>query len=176
MAVVLCGLTSPADAQTATAPALKAAFLYNFAKFTAWPGGALGPSEPLILCTLNDRAVNEMLVGLAQDRSVDGHALVVRTTKLDSPALSECRVLFVAGLDRAGSAALIDSVASKPIFTVSDLEGFAQFGGVAGFYVEGGTLRFAINLAAAQRAGLRLSSKLLSLARIVKDDRSAIHP
>jgi hypothetical protein len=172
--LALCCLGSPADAQTATAPALKAAFLYNFAKFTTWPGTALGPSEPLVLCILNDRAVNDMLVDLTQDRSIDGHALVVRTTKLDSPALAECRLLFVSGLDGTGSAALIDAVAVKPIFTVSDLDRFAQFGGVAGFYVEGGTLKFAINHDAAQRAGLQLSSKLLGLARIVKDDRSAI--
>ena len=172
--LVFCGLTPPAEAQTATAPALKAAFLYNFAKFTAWPGAALGPSDPLVLCVLNDRAVTDMLVSLTQNRSIDGHALVVRAMKLDSPALSECRLLFVSGLDGAESAALIDAVAGKPIFTVSDHDRFAQFGGVAGFYVEGGTLKFAINHDAAQRAGLQLSSKLLGLARIVKDDRSAI--
>jgi uncharacterized protein DUF4154 len=174
MPLALCWLAPPAAAQTATAPALKAAYLYNFAKFTAWPGAALGPSEPLVLCVLNDRDVSDMLVGLTKDRVIDGHALIVRTTKLDSPALHECRLLFVAGLDGVRSAALIDAVAGKPILTVSDLDSFAQFGGVAGFFVEGGTLRFAINLDAAQRNGLQLSSKLLGLARIVKDDRSAI--
>ena len=172
--IALAAEPSAAQAQTATAPALKAAYLYNFAKFTTWPGAALGPSDPLVLCILNDRAVTDTLVSLTQDRTIEGHPLVVRTTKLDSPALHECRVLFVSGLDRAGSAALIDTVASKPIFTVSDLDSFAQMGGVAGFYVESGTLHFAINLAAAQRSGLQLSSKLLGLARMVKDDRSAL--
>jgi hypothetical protein len=55
--VALAAPPSAAQAQTATAPALKAAYLYNFAKFTTWPGEALGPAEPLVLCVLNDRAV-----------------------------------------------------------------------------------------------------------------------
>jgi YfiR/HmsC-like len=173
VSVALCG-PEAAEAQTATAPALKAAYLYNFAKFTTWPGEALAPAEPLVLCVLNDRAVNDGLASLALDRSIEGHALVVRATKLDSPTLNACRILFVAGLDAPGSAALLDKLAGKPILTVSDLDGFAQSGGIAGFYVEGGTLKFAINLDATQRAGLHLSSKMLSLARIIKEDRRAI--
>jgi hypothetical protein len=58
--------------------------------------------------------------------------------KHDSPTLGACRILFVAGLDGPGSAAFLDGVAGKPMLTVSDLEGFAQGGGVAGFFVEGG--------------------------------------
>jgi hypothetical protein len=171
---VLSASTSSAQAQTATAPALKAAYLYNFAKFTTWPGEALGPAEPLVLCVVNDRAVNDALASLTKDRSIEGHALIVRGMKHDSPTLGACRILFVAGLDAPGSAAFLDGVAGKPMLTVSDLEGFAQSGGVAGFFVEGGTLRFAINLDATQRAGLHLSSKMLSLAKIVKEDRSAL--
>ena len=172
--VALAAPPSAAQAQTATAPALKAAYLYNFAKFTTWSGEALGPAEPLVLCVLNDRAVNDALASLTKDRSIEGHALVVRGMRHDSPTLGACRILFVAGLDGPGSAAFLDGVAGKPMLTVSDLEGFAEGGGIAGFFVEGGTLRFAINLDATQRAGLHLSSKMLSLAKIVKEDRSAL--
>jgi hypothetical protein len=174
VSVAFAGPQSAAEAQTATAPALKAAFLYNFAKFTTWPGDALGPAEPLILCVLNDRAVNDALASLTKDRSIEGHALVVRATKHDSPTLGACRILFVAGLDAPGASALLDAVGRKPMLTVSDADGFAESGGVAGFFVEGGTLRFAINLDATQRSGLHLSSKLLSLAKIVKEDRRAL--
>jgi hypothetical protein len=169
-AIATCGLTSVVSAQTATAPALKAAFLYNFAKFTEWPAGALGPSEPLVMCVINDRAVGDQLVELTKDKVIDGHALVVSTKKSDAADLGSCRVLFASGLDAKRSAVLIDSVVDRPVFTVSDLDGFAQRGGVAGLFVENGTMRFAINLEAVQRAKVRLSSKLLSLAKIVKDD------
>ena len=176
VSLAICGLPSFAHAQTATAtaPALKAAFLYNFAKFATWPAEAMRPADPIVFCVLNDRAVFDQLVSLTEGRAIEGHPLVVRTTKADAAALAACRLLFVSGLDQTASLALLDAVAGKPVLTASDLESFAQSGGVAGFYVERGTLRFAINLEATQRTGLRLSSKLLSLAKIVKDERAAV--
>jgi uncharacterized protein DUF4154 len=170
-AIAVCAFTSVASAQTATAPALKAAYLLNFARFTQWPAEALAPGDPLVLCVINDRAVGEMLVDLTKDRIIDGHKLVVSSMMPDSAALASCRLLFTSGLDATRSGALLESVAGKRVLTVSDLDRFAQLGGVAGFFVENGTMRFAINLDAAQRAGIRLSSKLLSCAKIVKDDR-----
>jgi hypothetical protein len=173
-AIALWWLPWPAAAQTATAPALKAAFLYNFAKFTEWPADALAPSQPLVLCVMNDREVGEALVDLTKGRTIDSHALVVSTIKPESPELESCRLLFMSGLDLPRSRALVDSVAGKPVLTVSDVDKFARLGGVAHFFIEDGTMRFTVNLDAAQRAGLRLSSKFLSLARIVKDDRAVL--
>lgn len=173
--MLVCGGLPPLESQTATAPALKAAYLYNFAKFTEWPGDSLPAGEPLVLCIISDHAVYDGLVNLTKDRAIGAHPIAVKMIKSTPATLAACRLVFASGLDAAGSAALIDMVAGKPVFTASDLESFAQFGGVAGFYVEAGTLRFAINQDAAQRSGLHLSSRLLTLARIVKDDRSALH-
>lgn len=166
----MCALTSFGSAQTATVPALKAAFLYNFAKFTEWSPDALAAGDPLQLCVINDRAVGEMLVDLTKGRSIDGHALVVSTMKPDSADLASCRLLFTSGLDAARSAALLESIAGKPVLTVSDLDKFAQHGGVAQLMVDKGTMGFSVNLDAMHRARILLSSKLLSLARIVKDE------
>lgn len=181
VAIALSAGPPVVSAQTATAPELKAAYLLNFAKFTEWPAAALAPGEPLTLCVVNDAAVGGRLTALAKDRSVDGHALTVSSLKGWSSqkgwsTLTGCRLLFASGTDAGRSSALLDAMAGKPILTVGELDTFAKLGGVAGFFVEDGTLRFAINLAAAQRAGLVLSSKLLSLARIVKDDRQAGQP
>jgi hypothetical protein len=170
----VCVLTSSTSGQTVTAPALKAAFLYNFAKFTEWPADALAPGTPLALCVIDDRSVSEALVDLTRGRTIDGHALVVSTMKRDSPALASCRLLFVSGLDATQSGALLESVAGNPVLTVGDLDQFAQIGGVAGFFFENDSLRFAINLDAAKRAGVHLSSKLLSLAKIVKDNSHVV--
>ena len=170
-AIGVCACASIASAQTASEPALKAAFLLNFAKFTEWPAEALAPGDAIVLCVINDGAVGEMLVDLTKGRTVDGHALTVSVMKPDSAALASCRLLFTAGLDAAKSSALLESIAGKPVFTVGDSEMFAQMGGVANFFVDERTMRFAINLDAAHRAGIHLSSKLLSLAKIVKEDR-----
>lgn len=178
VAIALSAGPPAVSAQTATAPELKALYLLNFAKFTEWPSAALGAGEPLNLCVLNDDAVAAVLTKLAKDRIVNGHALAVSSVKdsaalKDWSALTACRVLFASWSDAGRSATLLDSLAGKPILTVGNVDKFAKIGGVAGFFVEDGSLRFAINLAAAQRAGLVLSSKLLSLAKIVKDDRRA---
>ena len=169
-AIAGCACAPFASAQTATAPTLKAAFLYNFAKFTEWSADALAPGEPLVLCVINDRAVGEMLADLTKGRSIDGHALVVSTMKPDSAALATCRLLYTSGLDAARSATLLESVAGTPALTVSELDKFAERGGVAQLIVDKGTMGFSVNLDAMRRARIVLSSKLLSLARIVKDE------
>jgi hypothetical protein len=175
-AIALWWWPSAASAQSATAPALKAAFLYNFAKFTEWPADALAPRDPLALCVMNDHDVGDMLVDVTKGRTIDGHALVVSTVKPESAELALCRLLFMSGLDLPRTRALVAAVDGKPVLTVSDVDKFAQLGGVASFFVEDGTMRFTVNLDAARRAGVRLSSKLLSLARIVKDDRAVLRP
>lgn len=173
LALIGCASASTVAAQTATAPALKAAYLLKFAPFTEWPAASLSPGGAIAVCVVNDRAVAEELTMLARGRLVEGHTLVVSTPKADAAALASCHLLFASGLDAKASAALIGSVAGSPVLTVSDMEDFAERGGVVRFFVERGTVRFAINRDAAQRAGLRLSHQLLSLAKIVKDRRDA---
>ena len=158
-----------AHAQTATAAELKAAFLFNFARFTEWPGDALGPADPLVLCVINDTDVADRLGVLAKGRAIEGHRVVVRTVRPEPAALLTCRLVFQSGHDPIRSLDLLDTLAGKPMLTVGDGDRFAESGGVVGLYVEGGTLKFAVNPDAAQRAGLRLSSKLLKFANIVKD-------
>ena len=86
--------------------------------------------------------------------------------------LFRSRLLYAAGLDAKRSAQLIDDLRNAPVLTVGDREEFALEGGVAGFFVDGARMRFAFNVDAVQRARLRISSRLLSLAKLVKDDRA----
>ena len=80
-------------------------------------------------------------------------------------------MLYVAGVDPKRAQQIVDELKSAPVLTVSDGEVFAKNGGIAGVFVEQGKMRFAINVEAAQQARLRISSRLLSLAKIVRDDR-----
>jgi hypothetical protein len=159
------------EAQGVSTPGLTAAFLFNFVKFTTWPAGALRDGSPIVICVGGNDLVADSLVQLTQNKTVEGHALTIRRTALDRP-LTECHVVFGAALNASRAQELIRAVAGRPILTVSDLEDFAVRGGVANFFIDGGRMRFAVNPDAADRARLRISSKLLALARIVRDDRS----
>jgi hypothetical protein len=160
-------------AQGTAEPALKAAFLYNFVKFTDWPADAAPSDAAIRLCVLGDEAVGTALEQTVKNRQVDGHPLSMARVNVDG-ALS-CHLLYVTGLDRRRSMQLIERVQGAPVFTVSDLEAFAALGGVGQLFVENGKMRFALNPASAQRAGLRISSKLLALAKMVNDE-TAVTP
>lgn len=159
-------------AQTATAPALKAAFLFNFAKFTEWPAEALRPGSTMVLCVAGEPRVSKALEEATAGREVEGHPLTTRTVEIDGPVQS-CHMLYVEEADNRRAQQLVERVKDKPVLTVSDLGSFAQMGGVANLFVEDGRMRFAVNVDSMQRSKLRLSSRLLSLAKIVKDAPNA---
>jgi hypothetical protein len=154
-------------AQGTVEPALKAAFLYNFVKFTDWPSEAVLSDSAITLCVFGDEAVASALEQTIKGRQVGGHSVTVARVNV---ALSSCHVLYVSGVDRRQAVQIIERVKAAPVFTVGDLDGFAALGGVGQLFVESGKMRFALNPTSAQRAGLRLSSKLLALAKIVKDE------
>lgn len=152
--------------QTASEPALKAAFLYNFARFAEWPADAA--AGPLTICVLGDAAIADALQGTVKGRTIDSREVAVSRVKPDG--FRACHVLYLAGLDPMRAQQIVDELKSAPVLTVSDGEVFAKNGGIAGVFVEQGKMRFAINVEAAQHARLRISSRLLSLAKIVRDD------
>lgn len=162
-----------ASAQGALIPATKAAFLYNFAKFAEWPAGALAPGQTLTLCVIGDTDVADALRQIIGQQVLDGHELAVRTESAAGPGA--CHVLYLGGLDPRRSAQAIDALKGASVLSVSDGARFAELGGVAQLIVENDRMRFAINPASARRARITLSSKLLSLATIVKDDHDVQH-
>jgi hypothetical protein len=170
-ASLMLGVAPTARAQSAPEPALKAAFLYNFAKFAEWPADA-APADPLTICVFGDAAIADALDETVKGRTVDGRKATVVRVKPDG--FRGCHVLYVAGLDAKRAQAIVDELKGAPVLTVGDREQFAQSGGIAGLFVEQGRMRFAINIEAAQRCRLRISSRLLSLAKIVKDEHA--HP
>jgi hypothetical protein len=167
----LAPATCRLEAQGVSTPGLTAAFLFNFVKFTTWPDNVLPGGMPIVVCVSGNDRVADSLIQLTQGKTVEGHTLAVRSMNIDQSP-HECHVVYGASLDANRAQALVRATSGHPILTVSDLEDFAWRGGVANFYIDGGRMRFAVNPDAADRARLRISSKLLSLARIVRDDRS----
>jgi len=165
-------LAAPAlPAQTAAAPALKAAFVYNFAKFAEWPADS-AKGGPLTICVLGDMLIATELEGTIKGRTIDGREVIV--LRVQPEGVRVCHVLYLSGLDAKRSQQIVDDLQGLPVLTVSDADHFAEGGGIAGFFVDDGKMRFAINVEAAKRARLQISSRLLSLAKLVKDEH--VHP
>lgn len=146
---------------------VKTAFIYNFAKFTEWPASAFAsPQAPLVLCLLGDGPPLQALDG----KSVQAHALQVRRGIRLADA-GGCHMLFVAESEARRLTEVLHAVAAQNVLTISDIDDFADAGGVIGLFLMDNKVQFEINVDAANRANLRISSQLLKLARIVRERR-----
>jgi hypothetical protein len=171
-ALLVSAFVSLMYAETSTVTALRAAFLYNFVRFIEWPPDALAPGQTIALCVVGDQAVANALDETILGRTIEGHGLSVSIVKPDGPVRS-CHLLYFGALDGKQSAGLLESVKGAAVFTVGNTARFAEVVGVGQLIRDDDQLRFAINITSAQRARLRLSSQLLSLATIVKDQPNA---
>jgi hypothetical protein len=166
--VLLTWGAATVSAQTTAEATLKAAFLLNFIRFVEWPRDVLGADAPITTCMVDAPVVAALLTQVATGRSINGHHIVVSNLSLDGP-LRTCNVVYVSGVDAAATRRLVRSLEGAPVFTVSDFERFAAFGGITNFIADDTRLRFAVNVEAAKRARLRLSAPMLALATIVSD-------
>ncbi len=169
-AVILWGAPSGAAGQEVSAAALKAAFLANFAKFAEWPDDVLAQGQTFGFCVIGDRAVAEALQQTV--KSYSGGTFRVTMLKPEGP-FQGCHLLYVAGTDTRQAVQTIEAVRGEAVFIAGEADHFAEAGGVAQLVQDHGRMRFAINTAAAQRAHLVLSAKLLNLAILVKDTTDA---
>jgi len=150
---------------------VKALFLVNFARFVEWPADA--PQDPIVIGIIGQDPFGRWLDDAVRGTKVNGHELVVRRLRNAEDA-RKCRIVFVAGSESSGLQPILDALKGAPVLTIGDTEGFAELGGVINLRLEDNRVRFDINQDAARRAGLTVSSKLLSLARIVKDTGSRV--
>jgi hypothetical protein len=148
---------------------VKAAFLYNFAKFVEWPGHAFAAADaPLEFCLLGDNPFDGALERVISDRTAHGRQIRIRETPVESAR--GCHLAFVAGSEDQRVARIVQSLNAAegaPVLTVGETEAFAKANGMIRLVVEEGGVRFDINTVAAEREGLRFSSQLLKLARRV---------
>ena len=151
-------------AQDVTEPALKAAFIYNFAKFTEWPSDVMPGTEPLVLCVLGDPAIANALERVVRGRTLAGRGMGVSQASAAGPPRAGCHILYVSGMNLSQAAKLVGGVRDAPVLTISDVEGFTDLGGIAQLFFEHGQLRFNVHIESARRARLQISSRLLALA------------
>ena len=154
--------------QSVLAPELKAAYLFNFARFVTWPADVMPTGAALVLCVADDGPVADALEPMIKGRTVEGHDLTVRRLKAGT-IWPTCHVLYLGRVNREAALDGLRAVTTVGVFTVSAAAGFAEFGGIAELFLEGGRMRIAVNVDALQRAQVQLSSRVLGLAKIVKD-------
>jgi hypothetical protein len=148
---------------------VKAAFLVNFAKFAEWPSESLqARASGVSICVLGRDPFGDVLEKIVANRSVGGRPIVIQRPRNVGGAQA-CHVLFIADSESTRLAQILENLADQPVLTVGERPGFARQGGVIGLVVEHNLARFEVNLEVAHHKGLLLSSKLLSVARIVED-------
>lgn len=143
---------------------VKAAYLYNFARYVTWPDSSFGsPGDPIRICVIGDESFRGVLASTVSEKRV-GERPVSAESRASTGASDDCHILY---LGSAGVGA-VSGLSRTSIFTVSDSEGFAAAGGIANFVLVGSKVRFEINTGAVEKAGLQVSSRLLRLAQIVE--------
>ncbi len=146
---------------------LKAAFLYNFAKFAEWPAKSFSTSDaPLNLCIAGENPFRGALVTATAGKHIHARPLKI-TPVAGIKNLKACHVLFVGKMTLRRMARLILATRRRPILTVSESAEFTRAGGIIHLKTIDKKVRFVINLTSARRAGIKFSSKLLRLAKIV---------
>jgi hypothetical protein len=153
----------PLGAQAASEYDVKAAFLYNFTKFVDWPPTAFPDPNNLRICVLGDDPFGKSLRSVAGEQ-VGSHKLTVTQTESISRPTG-CQVLFISRSEREKLPQILAALKESPVLTVGDTNGFADHGVIINFVLEGSKVRFEINTDSADRAGIKISSKLLQLAK-----------
>jgi len=150
--------------------AAKLAFLYNFAKFIEWPPGSFhSPSAPLVICIAGRDPFSPGTENELRTRTVSGHPIEIRPLRATDP-VGVCGMVFIPVTERDQADNILQRSRGSSTLTVGEIPGFAARGGIINLTVEGNRLHFEINQLAAERAGLKISSRLFSLAKIVTDD------
>lgn len=163
LALLCCALwTMPARAEPASEQAVKAGFIYNFIKFTQWGPTREAESDPLKVCTTADKPLAGQFARL-HGRTIGARMLEVRNN-VGINEWNGCDMLFIADSDSGRLDAILRSLGNAPVLTVGDFPGFSKAGGMIGLRMEDSRVRFDVNLASAQRAGLTLNSQMLKLA------------
>jgi hypothetical protein len=173
--LVVAGLFESSQSAKAQDPApmdyqVKAAFIVNFPKYVDWPDSTFAATNsPITVAVLgDDNVADEFSKMIANGKSVSGHPIALKRITRAEDITSDCRILFVGASERERNAAILEKTKTAGILTVGDSDDFLQKGGVINLVHQGRKIRLQINLDAAQEQGLKISSRLLMVADVVK--------
>ncbi|HWN95719.1 MAG TPA: YfiR family protein [Methylomirabilota bacterium] len=151
---------------------VKGAFLFNFAKFTEWPADSFStPASPLLIGVFPSDPAAPILKQVLNAATVNGRPLLLKWLTPDDD-LRSCHLIFLSRAEKDRAASVIAAVKDAPVVTVGETERFAHDGGIINFIQRDGSVRLEINLVAAERVGLKMSSKLAGMGKLVKGGRN----
>ena len=170
--ILLVGAALELHAQAAVAGfdeyQVKAAFLYNFAKFVEWPPGTFASAtDPIGICIAGVNPFGSTLETMVQGKKIGDRVFAVRRIA-DTQQTKGCQILFIGSAEWKRVRPLLEALKGAAILTVGETDDFTAAGGMIAFQIEGPRVRLQIDLEAAEHSRLKMSSKLLSLAQIVK--------
>jgi hypothetical protein len=146
---------------------VKTAFLFHFAQFVDWPTEAfVDESSPLVYCTVGEDPFRGALDARLNGKTIGARRLRVQHFK-ETSEIQGCQVLFLGAMEKKRLAETLTTLKGAPVLTVGESDHFAQDGGMIGFCLEDNKVRFEINLNAATQANLKISARLLTLAKTV---------
>jgi YfiR/HmsC-like len=146
---------------------VKAVCLYNFTQFTDWPASAFaGSNAPIVIGIVGEDPFGQTMEDVVRGEVVRGHPLMVRRLRADDD-FRGCHILFFSHSEKKRLPELLDRLKTKAVLSVGEDDGFAEDGGMINLIVVNKTVQIEINQAAAEHAGLQISSKLLKLAHRV---------
>jgi hypothetical protein len=143
---------------------IKAAYLFNFAKFVSWPSAAFPSAEsPIVIGILGKDPFGNEIDETIADKAIERRSLRVKRLG-DNESWEGCHILFIASSERKALPQILQKLGTSPILTVAEMEEFTEIGGMIRFFSYENNIRFAIDLAPVDAAGLKISSKLLQVA------------
>lgn len=160
-----------ARAQAPSEYEIKAAFLYNFAKFVEWPSDpSSNARDPIVVCIAGNDPFGEILDQTILYKTANGHPFMIQRFRRAEDA-KYCQILFTSSSDQTYIRSVLAILKGSSVLTVGETEGFLRLGGIINFALEENQVRFEINVDAAERARLKISSKLLRVAKVVRDEQ-----
>lgn len=148
---------------------LKAAMLYNLTRFVEWPPAAYADAQaPTVLCILGRDPFGDSLTSIASNQTGGGRPVQIRRIP-NNKEIKGCHVAYISSSERKNIAQILAGLKGASVLTVGEMAQFAVRGGMIQFSLEEKQVRFEVNLEAASESDLKISSRLLVLARVVKD-------
>lgn len=165
-AILILWLGAPPGAQAQTADGVKAAFLFNFAKFVEWPAGAFADNNaPVTIGFVGDTPVEATFEAAVKGKNVNGRDLAIKHLA-GATGAEACQIVFIA--DGSQTGAVVTALKGKPVLIAGEPDGLLEAGGMILFATDNGRVVFDLNLSTAAAAGLKVNPKLQKVARNVK--------
>ncbi len=163
---MFCGTSSTYAKQKSNEYRIKAAFLLNFVKFMKWPSHVPSDASSILtICILGNDPFDDALKTIENKIIKEKRIVIKRFSRIED--VKECQILFICTSEKNNLSEILTQIKDRPILTVAETKNFCQSGGVINFRIVKGKVRFEINVDAAERSDLKISSKLLKLVKII---------